>query len=618
MQTKRFRTIRVISITALCLLLLPVGLPERATAANILSTKHNLSVSGPGTIKAATETRICVFCHTPHNHDPNKRNTPLWNRDITAQTYTLQPQGTMKHTPGQPTGTTRLCLTCHDGTLAIGTVLNPSVGITMQGGGISGFSNFGIDLSGHHPVSFSYSSALPNAELASPQPANLLFGNGDEVHCTTCHDPHDNTNGQFLVMDNRSSALCITCHVINGWSSSGHATSAAVVPGIPPVLPTGGKNAPNWTSIGEWGCEICHTPHFAPGVSGLLNYTDPSTYCVTCHSPVPAPPPPPLHGEAVRSSGPARSSSAALYQMADIRSQVRKASGHHEQPGIPHAALHNRRGSSRDMIRHVTCADCHNPHVSTRDRATAPYASGMLKGVSGMDRNGMVVRAATYEYEVCFKCHGDHTTDFPVIPRVVVNTNKRQQFDSVNPSYHPVVSMGRSINVPSIPSPLEPSLRASNMIYCTDCHSDDAGGSKGPHGSSYAPILRERYETSDNTPESYENYALCYRCHNRTSILNDQSFQRKAAKTTATGGGHSGHLAKGIPCSACHDAHGVSIKGTPASSGTGDHTNLINFDARIVAPKPGSKVPFFTQTGMFAGNCTLSCHGRMHSNEAYP
>ena len=40
------------------------------------------------------------------------------------------------------------------------------------------------------------------------------------------------------------------------------------------------------------------------------------------------------------------------------------------------------------------------------------------------------------------------------------------------------------------------------VIYCTTCHADDEGGSRGPHGSSFPPILRERYETADNTPES--------------------------------------------------------------------------------------------------------------------
>jgi len=85
-------------------------------------------------------------------------------------------------------------------------------------------------------------------------------------------------------------------------------------------------------------------------------------------------------------------------------------------------------------------------------------------------------------------------------------------------------------------------------------------------------------------------------------------------KTTASGGGHSGHLANRAPCSACHDAHGVNDSGTR----TGDHTNLINFDTLIVQAKPGTAFPIFRQRGPFSGSCTLVCHGKVHQNESYP
>src|ERR1019366_6704575 len=180
-------------------------------------------------------------------------------------------------------------------------------------------------------------------------------------------------------------------------------------------------------------------------------------------------------------------------------------------------------------------------------KAEAPYASGMLRGVSGVDRNGAGIRSATYEYEVCFKCHSDNTPDLNLVPRVLAITNLRLAFDTANPSYHPVVGMGKNLSIPSIPSPFVPTMSPSVVIYCTSCHADDEGGSNGPHGSSFAPILRERYQTTDNTPESYDKYALCYRCHDRSSILSDASFRKKTVRTTASGGGHSGHLAAGVP-----------------------------------------------------------------------
>jgi len=41
-------------------------------AQSIVNSKHNLSVSGPGTVKASAEPEICIFCHTPHNSSPQK------------------------------------------------------------------------------------------------------------------------------------------------------------------------------------------------------------------------------------------------------------------------------------------------------------------------------------------------------------------------------------------------------------------------------------------------------------------------------------------------------------------------------------------------------------------
>ncbi len=603
-----------VSVLALCL----ASAARAQTPADMVNTRHNLSVSGPGPIRALTETRICIFCHTPHNATPL---SPLWNKDIEPQNYTVYASPTLKTGPlPQPSGPTKLCLSCHDGTIAMGAVVNPTSGIKMAGGDIlapGSLSNFGLDLSGHHPVSFSYQSALPNNELVSTPPSDLTFGGTDEVHCITCHDPHNDTYGKFLAKDNRYSALCITCHQITGWNTSAHALSTASVAGILPRPP---KTWPTYTQLNEWGCEVCHTPHFAPTAEELLNFTaaPPDPFSCTsagCHSAEP----PPAHGgatglAAAQAYGGGRPAGGG----ADIAGQIRKVSAHHEPVGIVPMAMRDFGGAARSGVRSVACADCHNPHVTGDRKASPPYASGMLRGVSGVDRNGAEIASATYEYEVCFKCHSDNTPDLNYIPRVISVTNTRLAFDTSNPSYHPVISVGKNIMIPSIPSPFEPTMTPSTMIYCTTCHADDQGVSQGPHGSSFAPILKERYETTDNTPESYDVYALCYRCHNRTGqnrgILNDASFRKRTTPQTQTGGGHSGHLAKGAPCSACHDPHGVNDLMT---GGTGSHTHLINFDTRIVSGKSGTTAPpVFTDRGAFSGSCNLCCHNVLHDDSA--
>lgn len=48
--------------------------------AGVRGTKHDLSINGPGTLKAVAETQVCVFCHTPHNAEPAY---PLWGHELT-------------------------------------------------------------------------------------------------------------------------------------------------------------------------------------------------------------------------------------------------------------------------------------------------------------------------------------------------------------------------------------------------------------------------------------------------------------------------------------------------------------------------------------------------------
>lgn len=595
-------------LLAVLLAALAAGGARAQNAANMVDTKHNLSISGPGTVRALSEDRICIFCHTPHNGTPQ---SPLWNRELAPQTYTVYTSPTLRAGPlPQPTGPTKLCLSCHDGMIAMGAVVRPAGGIPMSGSGRfppGSLAEFGLDLSGHHPVSFPYGASLPNPELAPTPPEQLVYGGTDEVHCITCHDPHDDSNGRFLARDNRYSALCVTCHQIPGWSFAAHAVSTVSVTGYLPRPP---KTWPTWTTLGEWGCETCHTPHFAPTAPQLLNFTSapPNPFsCTTtgCHS---TDPDPPHLGAGTGAGATFAAAGPAARGRADIGAQVRRASAHHEPPDAGLAGASP--DAARSGLRSVTCADCHNPHLAREEPAEAPYVSGLLRGVAGVDRDGARLPAARYEYEICFKCHGDAAADFETVPRVVASTNTRLDFDTANPSYHPVVGMGRNLDLPSMPSTLAPGMTASRVVYCTSCHADDQGGARGPHGSTYAPILKERYETADGTPESYESYALCYRCHERTSLLADASFRRGGTGR----GGHSGHLAAGAACAACHDPHGVN---RTLAGDSGSHTHLINFDRRVALPLPGAKDPEFTDAGSFAGSCALVCHGVVHENLGY-
>lgn len=87
---------------------------------------HNLSAGSSG-ISATTETQICIFCHTPHHAitEGSLINAPLWNHRLSSASYTVTPipglNGTQVTEPANPPdGASKLCLSCHDGTVGIG------------------------------------------------------------------------------------------------------------------------------------------------------------------------------------------------------------------------------------------------------------------------------------------------------------------------------------------------------------------------------------------------------------------------------------------------------------------------------------------------------------------
>jgi len=97
---------------------------------DIRNTKHNFSATvvpalpsnASRTVQATNESQICAFCHTPHKATQQAK-APIWNRKLTGQTYTPYSSSSIDAIDlGQPNTKSKLCLSCHDGTLAIGAV----------------------------------------------------------------------------------------------------------------------------------------------------------------------------------------------------------------------------------------------------------------------------------------------------------------------------------------------------------------------------------------------------------------------------------------------------------------------------------------------------------------
>ena len=111
----------------------------------IQGTAHDLSAVSGG--------KVCGFCHTPHRAIAQ---TPLWNHSLSTAVYKIYESSSLEADVGQPTGSSKLCLSCHDGTIALDqTVTGSSGGSTFIE---PGAANLGTDLSDDHPISIFWSA----------------------------------------------------------------------------------------------------------------------------------------------------------------------------------------------------------------------------------------------------------------------------------------------------------------------------------------------------------------------------------------------------------------------------------------------------------------------------
>ena len=187
----------------------------------IVGSKHDFSGK---TWNTSVGSQICIVCHTPHNA-VTIAEAPLWNHGLTASIfalYTSTISTTFNATPGQPDGTSKLCLSCHDGTVAVDNYGGRTTGTFF----VSGKDSLGINLSNDHPVSFTYDAALVTADGGGLRATTFASGIGGgtiaekmlfggKMQCASCHDVHNTSSVPvgLLVKSNAASALCLTCHI---------------------------------------------------------------------------------------------------------------------------------------------------------------------------------------------------------------------------------------------------------------------------------------------------------------------------------------------------------------------------------------------------------------------
>ncbi len=218
--------------------------------AGIAGTPHDFSSSGGGV-------GLCTFCHTPHKA---LSTLLLWNHTLSTNTFKWDvpatTAGTLFPTFKGDTykGPTAKCLSCHDGSVAVGDIAwwlegKPAVlDNTKHGQGDAANVGFGGDMAGNHPVAMpypyqqaknTYNGSTTGSGFVSPEwqsdptGLNIRLFNDDGagnitagvvasktgMECSSCHEPH---NGATVVEDlflrgtlkgTTTAYICLKCHI---------------------------------------------------------------------------------------------------------------------------------------------------------------------------------------------------------------------------------------------------------------------------------------------------------------------------------------------------------------------------------------------------------------------
>ncbi len=578
----------------------------------------NLEPQTDGSFDRTYAKVVCTVCHDPHKQE----HTPFDPAAPTDPTQYTSPAGG-RHLQRQDNERNQMCVVCHSPRDVQSATL------------------------GSHPVGVT----VP-ATGDFQDPAQLPLDPDSEVVCMTCHDVHfadsgganggqgdgyllrdpdgDPATGEIAIGD-----LCLQCHTLAG---DGTEATVTALTGSHFNTATGalwpggqyGSSFPAHSAGYQGYCVNCHWPHGWPDDAApaedyprlwverydmAADGSDPADaedLCYTCHDGDPA--------------------------TSNIRADFLKGSNGAE---IFH---HPVMDSEQTTGRSVECIDCHNPHKAT--------ASDRHAGVSGIDLSGAAVPAGSRQLaqeELCFKCHGDSFNTARLN-----TTNKRLDFQSTNSAYHPVVQAGRNQSQNLADQLAGAGLTTGSTIRCTDCHNSDTFSATagvvtdspavttGPHGSTFAPILRASF-SADYTGSggwNNNNAALCFGCHDQNALLardrGDGARTNFHDDINGKDNLHWLHLTDKNTtnsCMSCHyDIHSnisadntqYRIDGTlyadnAAVSAAGIKTHMVNFapdvgiyeDDGVTRARP----EWWLDTATGERRCFLACHGENMAGE---
>lgn len=235
-----------------CLMLTSVA--AQAPGTGIEGTAHDFSADSSNTVTVG----VCTFCHTPHKAIQTRL---LWNHTLSSATYSWDVATTTGGTDF-PTfdsaweGPSKFCLSCHDGSVAIGDVAWFRAAVRTGGANINATTHdsdpYQIasttgEMAGNHPVAHPYpfnnvastynsvttgAAALLSGWQADPTATGIrLFvqtgsnvaagtaAGSTGIECSSCHDPHNGSAVEDVYFlrgsidgDSSDGYICLKCH----------------------------------------------------------------------------------------------------------------------------------------------------------------------------------------------------------------------------------------------------------------------------------------------------------------------------------------------------------------------------------------------------------------------
>ncbi len=547
----------LVGTIALSLLGVPFRTPSSAQPTvepfneDVSNTKHNLSanpVPNPAlfqhlfdpdlerNIRSAAgpngTTEVCVFCHTPHgaSQEGVKIRAPIWNRNLSPAHYQMYDQVWSKsfeakpNDPGRPTGYSRLCLSCHDGTIALGSVVNKggsgglnSTPYEMEyptgqtpagppgsmpiGEGVNAQATrvLGRDLRNDHPISMRFDTELlsKDAEFVNPgppirrpftqstptpiAPLRRATGNStdvfDSVQCTSCHNPHQVDFPKFLRANRLQS---MTFATTQGEKHPGSPGTEAPPKGGGAIICLFCHDKPGWpynaadlnSHFGDRPTGQFDDSHLKPGATNLHNSEAPAVAeraCLVCHDP------------------------------------------------------HTRQGAVRIMREGVdkfgnvaieqTCFQCHQPQETSILQAPTRAPDIMTQFFKDREGNGNHGTSPTGSAMDLTLALG-HQPVFVDLPKEGVQLGSDNRMPSFfgGPFAEPANNKSLTENAPSSPD--------TSHVECVDCHNMHRVTRRNrfqgmPGVTIKGGIVAETLKSVDERREPYI-YEVCLRCHGNT------------------------------------------------------------------------------------------------------